>query len=591
MTGRRSICFGKLHAGLVALIFLLCLSSADADWKLVWQDEFDSNTLDPNHWKFDIGNGSGGWGNNELEYYTSRPQNVFTTNGMLHIVALKESYAGFNYTSAKMKSAGLFYKKYGRFEFRAKFPQGQGYWPALWMMPEDGVYGGWAASGEIDIFENRGNNPLNVLGTIHFGGTYPNNTHSSGPSFNFPNGQSVTDFHIYALEWTTNAIRWYVDDTLYETQTSWWSSSNPTNTSIRNPYPAPFDQPFYLIMNLAVGGNFGGNPDTSTTFPGEMLVDYVRVYDWQSGPVPPPVLKLRMPLNDSPGSTTTSSDATQGGADVTLQMMNSSAAPTDLHGATGSGVNGPTSQNRALNLSSNSAQPGNPGPAVAVTNSTSLGFGVVSNFVVSLWFKQNSSMPDGANIGPRLFALGASAPGDTGAANSLGLKFQTSTQLYFQVGDITAQATFPSALPTNQWIFFAAAYDGLAISLYQGSETTPATLLNTLPATATVNFGQTGALFLGNRQNLQRSFDGWISDFRFYTGTGDANFIETLRTLGTMPSGQIAIQPGTTNLSLVWPGGVLQSSTNPGAGWSNIDGAAAPLTITPTQSQQFFRVK
>src|SRR5438034_2451702 len=124
-----------------------------------------------------------GWGNNELEYYTSRPENVYVTNGLLHIVALQESYNGSSYTSAKLKTRGLFLQKYGRFEFRARLPQGQGYWPALWLMPEDSVYGGWASSGEIDVMENKGSDPTNVLGTLHFGGTYPNQAQSYGPSF------------------------------------------------------------------------------------------------------------------------------------------------------------------------------------------------------------------------------------------------------------------------------------------------------------------------------------------------------------------------------------------------------------------------
>jgi beta-glucanase (GH16 family) len=143
------------------------------------------------------------------------------------------------------------------------------------MYPEDSVYGGWAASGEIDVMENKGNAPTNVLGTIHYGGPYPANTHSSGPSFNFPNGDGVTNFHIYSLQWTTNSIAWLVDHQVYETQTNWFS----TNNNVRYPYPAPFDQPFFIIMNLAVGGNFGGNPDGTTVFPGDMQVDYVRVYD------------------------------------------------------------------------------------------------------------------------------------------------------------------------------------------------------------------------------------------------------------------------------------------------------------------------
>lgn len=265
-------------------ILFVFAGAAQAGWKLVWNDEFDSNSIDTNNWTFDIGNGMGGWGNRELEYYTSRSQNAFVSNGLLHIVAVKEPYSGFRYTSAKLKSFRLFSKKYGRFEFRARLPYGQGYWPAFWLMPEGSVHGGWPASGEIDVMENRGSNAATVLGTIHFGGAYPNNTHSVGPSFTFKDADSVTNFHVYALEWTTNSIKWYVDSHLYETQTSWWSSSNPANISLHNPYPAPFDEPFYIIMNLAVGGKFGGNPDGTTQFPGEMLVDYVRVYDWTGGP-------------------------------------------------------------------------------------------------------------------------------------------------------------------------------------------------------------------------------------------------------------------------------------------------------------------
>jgi beta-glucanase (GH16 family) len=140
------------------------------------------------------------------------------------------------------------------------------------MMPLDSVYGGWAASGEIDVMENNGNNSATVLGTIHYGGQWPNQDQSYGPAYTFPAGDSVTNFHVYALEWTSNAISWCVDNQLYETQTYWWSSGGT--------YPAPFDQPFYIIMNLAVGGNFVGNPNAGTVFPGEMQVDYVRAYDW-----------------------------------------------------------------------------------------------------------------------------------------------------------------------------------------------------------------------------------------------------------------------------------------------------------------------
>jgi beta-glucanase (GH16 family) len=247
------------------------------NWNIIWSDEFNGSAISPSNWTFDIGNGSGGWGNNEQEYYTSLPQNAYVSNGLLHIVGLNQSYNGCNYTSARMKTEGLFNALYGRFAFRVKLPAGQGLWPAFWMMPQDSVYGAWAASGEIDVMENVGSNPTNVFGTLHFGGPYPANAQSHGPSYNFLSGASVTNFNIYLLEWTTNAIHWYLNGQLYETQTNWWSSST-TNTGLQNPYPAPFNEPFYLIMNLAIGGALGGAIDNSI-FPSDMQVDYVRLYN------------------------------------------------------------------------------------------------------------------------------------------------------------------------------------------------------------------------------------------------------------------------------------------------------------------------
>lgn len=261
-------------------------------WNIIWSDEFNGTNLNTNNWTYDIGNGfeSGGyyvsgWGNDELEYYTSNTQNVYVTNGLLHIRALVQSTNGENYTSGRIKSIGLFSTMYGRIEWRAKLPSGIGYWPALWMLPATNTpYGGWPNSGEIDVMENNGSTPNQEGGTIHYGGVNGDDVYS-GKTYTFLTGDSVTNFHTYLLEWSTNYINWYVDGHLYENQTSWYANEGTSSSTY--PYPAPFNFPFYILMNVAIGGNYLGNPSEAsinTNLPGEMQVDYVRVYD-QTAPL------------------------------------------------------------------------------------------------------------------------------------------------------------------------------------------------------------------------------------------------------------------------------------------------------------------
>ncbi len=237
------------------------------NWNIVWSDEFNGTSVNTNIWTYEMGNNAG-WGNNELEYYTSSTENSYVSNGFLHIVALQQSVDGYHYTSARMKTQGLYSAEYGRFEFRASLPSGAGFWPALWMLGTNISSVGWPGCGEIDITENKGSDLTNVQGSLHSGS-------DETQIYTLPGG-SVTNFHLYLLEWTTNAISWYVDGARYETQTNWSSSEGA--------YPTPFNQPFFLIMNIAVGGNYLGNPSTNTinsnsTFPGQMLVDYVRLYN------------------------------------------------------------------------------------------------------------------------------------------------------------------------------------------------------------------------------------------------------------------------------------------------------------------------
>jgi beta-glucanase (GH16 family) len=274
-------------------------------WKLAWNDEFDGEAIDASKWGFDLGNGFynydakqwiHGWGNDELQYYTRDPDNAFVKRGTLHIRALKESRDGFGYTSARLRTrakdgTNLFSQTYGRFEFRAKLPLGQGIWPALWLLPEGSEYGGWAASGEIDILETKGQEPKRIQGALHFGGRWPANTFTVGAHV-FDSG-SIADFHVYALEWNPGEMHWEVDGKMYATMNSWWSTGRadekggvaPQAEADLNPWPAPFDKPFQVLINLAVGGKFLGNPDGTTPFPAEMEVDYVRVYE-RTGPQP-----------------------------------------------------------------------------------------------------------------------------------------------------------------------------------------------------------------------------------------------------------------------------------------------------------------
>ena len=247
--------------------------SSSASMTLVWSDEFDAAQLDPEAWYFETGDGSQygiqGWGNNELEWY--QPDNAELDNGVLRITARRESSNGYGYTSARINTRDRFAFKYGRIEARIKLPGGQGLWPAFWLLPQDSVYGTWAASGEIDVLEavNLGGSGGNTVhGTLHYGDQWPDNTYSGG-AYVVPANASE-NFHNYALEWDESEMRWYVDDVMYLMQNNWYTAG--VN------FPAPFNETFHILFNVAVGGNWPGSPSGDTVFPVSMEVDYVRVY-------------------------------------------------------------------------------------------------------------------------------------------------------------------------------------------------------------------------------------------------------------------------------------------------------------------------
>ena len=250
---------------------------ADGDLlTLVWNDEFDGAQLDPETWFFATGDGSEmglppGWGNNELQYYL--PDNAQLVNGVLEITARRESADSYNFTSGRINTQDRFAFRYGRVEASIKFPSGQGLWPAFWMLSQNSPYGEWAATGEIDIVEAvnlDGTGGNEIFATIHFGGAAAAGQNTSTETRYTPSFDVTEDFHTYAFEWDESEMRWYVDGTLYKEENSWSSAAAP--------YPAPFDQPFHILFNVAVGGNFPGSPNVSTPLPATMEVDWVRVY-------------------------------------------------------------------------------------------------------------------------------------------------------------------------------------------------------------------------------------------------------------------------------------------------------------------------
>lgn len=232
---------------------------------LVLEDHFDGDKLNADLWSYNIGTGVNGWGNNELQYYTDRAENIKVEDGMLKITALKETYEGSAYTSAKIVSKAKFEQQYGRFEARIKLPWGQGLWPAFWLLGSNIDEVSWPNCGEIDIMEYRGQEPTFVHGSVHGPGYSGANAVSK--SYELSNDRFDTDFHVFGIEWDKDYINFYVDDALYKQITP----DELTGDWV-------FDQAFYMLINLAVGGNFLGPPNENTVFPQTMYVDYVRVY-------------------------------------------------------------------------------------------------------------------------------------------------------------------------------------------------------------------------------------------------------------------------------------------------------------------------
>ncbi len=236
-------------------------------YTLAWSDEFAGTNLDMTVWNQETGNGSNGWGNNELEFYTNSPKNTLVSNGNLIIEARKEPMGGFNYSSARLTTQNKKTFKFGRIDIRAKLPVSKGIWPALWMLGANITSVSWPACGEIDIMELIGTYPGRVSGTMHW--KKGDGSHGSkGSSYNLPSGDFSQQFHVYSIIWAQDIIKWYVDDILCLTVTS----------ADAGAAFYPFNANQFFIFNVATGGDWPGPPDASTPFPQRMFVDYVRVF-------------------------------------------------------------------------------------------------------------------------------------------------------------------------------------------------------------------------------------------------------------------------------------------------------------------------
>lgn len=233
-------------------------------WELVWQDEFDGPEINDEYWTHEVG--GSGWGNGEAQYYTDDPRNAFIEDGFLVIQALEENKLGKRFTSARLMTRDKVEVAYGRIEARIQIPYGQGVWPAFWMLGANLDRKGWPHNGEIDIMENIGSEPGIIHGTVH-GPGYAGGDGVGGSKRLTGNGRYADDFHVFAIEWEEEEIRWYVDGEEYFRL-----------TPAAVPGEWVYDHPFFLILNVAVGGRWPGYPDETTTFPQMMKVDYVRIY-------------------------------------------------------------------------------------------------------------------------------------------------------------------------------------------------------------------------------------------------------------------------------------------------------------------------
>jgi len=647
------------------LLALLLLSpmSGRAGWQLAWSDEFtqaDGSSPDPAKWGYDIG--GGGYGNNELESYTSRTNNARIEGGQLVIEARQENYTGpdnifRNYTSARMLTKGKWSWTYGRIEARIKIPKGQGIWPAFWMLGTNISAGvNWPNCGEIDIMENIGKTAEQgkVYGTIHgpqSGGDY-NGGAGVGGNYTLPGGALFADdYHVFAVEWTTNQFKWYVDSTLYFTATP---------ASLPGGATWVFTNAQFLLLNVAVGGNWPGNPDGTTVFPQKMLVDYVRVYNYvASAPAAPTGLsvspgnaKVYLSWDDSSSgasaynikrATTSGGPYATVGTSLSNSFTDSAAANCTTYyyvvSATNSIGESPNSTEQlaaqgafALAVNSGGSATGQfladtyvaggtvAAPTAAVIDTT----GVLHPAPQSVYQTER--------YGTFTYTFGGLMPGRSyqvrvhlveyywNAANARKFNVAINGTPVLANYDIFAAAGGQNKAIVREFTITPNGSGQIIVAFTVGAADQPkcSGIEILLPQTASPVAGNNGPISAGMTLNLTASTvpgaayswtgpNGFVSTNQnpsivnastnvsgvfSVTATADGCSSAPVTTTATVgPPAAVSARSLPGKIILSWPSGTLQSATNVSGPWGDVSGAASPRTNPASASQEFYRLR
>ena len=646
-----------MPSGICVLLTLLLAGplAVHADWQLAWSDEFnqaDGSSPNPANWGFDVG--GGGWGNAQLEYDTARTNNARIVGGQLVIEAKPESYGGNSYTSARMLTKGKFSIAYGRIEASIKIPRGQGIWPAFWMMGNNIDTVGWPTCGEIDIMENIGKTSDQGTdhGTMHGPGYSGGN--GIGGTTTLSSGALADNFHIYAVEWTTNQIKWFLDGNNFFTTTP---------ASLTGGTTWVYTAPQFIILNVAVGGQWPGNPDGTTVFPQQMLVDYVRVYT--NATTPPTAPAAPTGLTASPGSTRVYLNWNAVANATGYKVKRATSSGGTYATLASSATNNYTDTNLAncstyyyvVSATNSVGESTNSGEQAAALGAFALAVNSGGNAVGQ--FITDANVSGGTVAAPTTSAIDTS--GVTNPAPQAVYQTERYGAFTYTFGGLVSGASYTVRLHfvefywnaanarkfnvaingtqvlTNYDVFAAAGGQNKAIvreftgtpngsgqiivAYTVGTADQPKSsgIEIILPQPAVPTATNNGPIWAGMTLNLTASTVpgatyGWTGPngfastnqnpaitnattncsglFSVTAAIGGCASAAATTTVTVNPPARVAVQQFSGgNLILSWPAGTLQSATNLAGPWGNVSGATTPRTNPASARQEFFRLK